>query len=260
MRSQHTLVARTAFQVVYEVNAFRERMERKLGEGLSAKKVSQLYQDHVSQAPDSEWRTEALIDMSLSIYKRAFVNPKIVECLRWCDNEYGQNGPLNKVNKIHACVTRTKDMKRLEWLFLSIVDMVRMRFAEASEMSVRQITGGGANGKGFGDVLIKKMELLEYLVDMWLPSIQFDAKIIAELRKHIMSHESFRANYHNYPDQQPCMLAWKRGWPNSAELFLVFLDDFIYGIVLDSTTKCGVKNRKNGSRYLYVLAGEGAFG
>ncbi len=243
MRSQHILVARTAFQVIYEVHAFCECMEQKLGERLSAKKVSQLYQEHVSQAPDTEWRTESMIDMSLTIYKRAFVNPKILGCLRWCDNEFGQNGPLNSVNKIHACVTRTKDMKRLEWLFASIVDMVRMRFAEASEMSVRQITGGNANGKGFGDVIIKKMELLEYLVDVWLPSIQFDAKIIAELRKHIMSHESFRANYHNYPEQ-PCMLAWKRGWPNSAELFLVFIDDFIYGNILDSAVKCGVKNRK----------------
>ena len=237
-------MARTAFQTVYEVHTFHERMEKKAGDRLSAKKVAQMYQEHVRQAQESEQRTESMIDMCMTVYRRAFTNKNILECLRWCDNEFGKQGPLNTVGKLHACITRTKDTRRLEWLFTSIVDIIRMGRAEASEISVRQITGGSAGKKGFGDVLIKKQELLEYIIDTWLPSVHVDSKIMALLRQHTMTHADFRKYFAPYKDGV-ASLSWKRGWTNSSELVLGLIDSLIYSSALDASIKCGVKNRKS---------------
>ena len=64
-------VMRTAYQQIYEIAAFSDRMSDKHGERLSAKKIAKLYQDHVVQSKGggivvkTEMRSERMIDDAL---------------------------------------------------------------------------------------------------------------------------------------------------------------------------------------------------
>lgn len=238
------LIAHTPYQIVYEVHRFHARMETKLGESISAAKISEMYAAHVKAGTESEPRTVNMIDQCLMIYRRAFADPTIETSLRWCDNAFGHSSPFGSVSVLHAVVSRTRELPKLQWLVNHIVDMVRNGLADASEISARQISGNFGKSKGLADLALMKKQMLDYFLRNWLPNNGFPQEVVNGLTGRIDTHENYRKHYINYPNLPPPDLAWKRGWGNSADLMLQLIDDLVYCCALDATLKTGLKNRK----------------
>lgn len=225
-------VMRTAYQNIYEIVAFADKMSDKLGERLSAKKIFKLYSDHVTQSKNSgsgakaEPRSERMIDDALTIARRALVVPEVESVLRRADDVWGHESPFNSVSKIHGLIVKCR-AKELVWVFQAIEHAVLTDQLEAASLSNRFVLGD--QGKvGYAEVLILKNRFLNHLTNTWLPSKGCSGEILAVLHEKILTPVLWRAHVCPQTGPTPSM-TWKKEWGRSMDLFLQFIEMAIYG-------------------------------
>ena len=230
-------VTRTAYQNIYEIGAFSDKMSDKLGERLSAKKIFKLYSQHVTQSKSNalggkaEPRSERMIDDALTIARRALVVPEVESVLRRADDTWGHESPFNSVSKIHGLIVKCR-AKELVWVFQAIEHVVLTDQMEASSLSNRFVLGD--QGKvGFADVLILKHRFLNHLTNTWLPSKGCSGEILAVLHAKIMTPVLWREHVCPHTGPTPSM-TWKKEWGRSMDLYMQFVEIAVYGATYET--------------------------
>jgi hypothetical protein len=85
------------------------------------------------------------------------------------DAEYGAASPLNSVYKLQAVIGKAKAKNGIHWALCSVLDSVRMGFAEASDYSIKKLRSGAV------DMFLMKQKLLHHLCHDFLDTHPFPA-------------------------------------------------------------------------------------
>ena len=137
-----------------------------------------------------------------------------------------------------------EDQAALIWIFASVADTVKMGFLDKGAFSVRGLSPQTGNRKGVLDLFLFKKSVRDFLVHTWMASRNFDAQVKQKIMEHTSTHRSYRQHVRGYPDDGQTSLMWKKGWPQSAELFLQLVEAVAFDTEYDASLKNGVKNRK----------------
>ena len=217
-------VMRTAYQQIYEIAAFSDRMSDKHGERLSAKRIAKLYQEHVvqSKAGKTEMRSERMIDDALTIARRGLANNEVELVLRRSDERWGHESPFNSVAKIQGLISKCQ-AKQLVWVFQAIEHMA---------MSFRFVLGESGR-VGYLDVILMKYRLLQHMTNSWLPSKGCSGEILSVLHEKVMTPSHWRVNVCPHDGPVPSM-TWKKEWGRSMDLYLQFVEVAIYGTTYET--------------------------
>lgn len=226
-------VVRTAYQQIYEIAAFSDRMSDKYGERLSAKRIAKLYQEHVvqSKAGKTEMRSERMIDDALTIARRGLANAEVEIVLRRSDERWGHGSPFNSVAKIQGLISKCQ-AKQLVWVFQSIEHLALTEQMEASAMSLRFVLGESGR-VGYLDVLLMKYRLLQHMTNSWLPSKGCSGEVLSVLHEKVMTPSHWRVHVCPHDGPVPSM-TWKKEWGRSMDLYLQFVEVAIYGTVFET--------------------------
>ena len=213
-------MTRTAFQQIFEVAHFAERMSAKLGEKLSAKKVAKLYSDNVKQSrtsgdvggqgsvPRSESKSERMIDDALTIARRGFQIPEVLSVLKDCDNRWGHSSPFDSVSKIAGLIQKAKSAQ-LPFVFESIHHLVLNGAMDASDFSHRFLLGDRGKGISYLEILLTKQKLLQHMLAKWLPGAGCAGDVLSVLHDKVISPSAWRANVAPVSGPMPNM-SWKQ--------------------------------------------------
>ena len=165
----------------------------------------------------------------------------------------------------------------MHWIFASCVDAVRMGFLTKGDFSLRALAPSVTGGKkAILDLFLVKKMMKEHVLNVLMPQLlkTLSGNIVATIKDVLQSHQVYRARLHPYPQAQvlddvndivtepadsavfklgsptSLKLDWKKGWPTSAERFLVFAESIIYGTEFDVSLKAGAKHRRSAEEIL----------
>ena len=148
-----------------------------------------------------------------------------------------------------------QDVATTVWVFASIVDAVKMGFLDRSAFSTRSLSPQTGNKKGVLDLFIMKKQVRDYILNSWLQTMSCPADVRQKLEEYTASHAVYRTHVRGYTDADaddgttagPAAksLAWKKGWPQSAELALQLIEGVAFDVEFDASLKNGVKNRRS---------------
>eukprot|EP00435_Cladocopium_sp_Y103_P068515 s17_g31.t1 len=220
-------VTRTAYQQIYEIASFSDRMSEKHGERLSAKKIAKLFADHVTQSKaggvlgKGEVRSERMVDDVLTVARRGLSVPEIESVLRRSDGRWGHESPFSSVAKICGLISKCRP-KDLVWVFQFIEHSVLTEQVESATLSTRFVLGDNSK-VGFVDVILLKLRILQHLTNVWLPGKGCSGEVLAVLHEKMMTPNQWRDNVCPHSGPTPTM-TWKKEWGRSMDLFLQFIE------------------------------------
>eukprot|EP00969_Alexandrium_andersonii_P047115 2067439-Alexandrium_andersonii.AAC.1 len=93
---------------------------------------------------------------------------------------------------MQAIVARGRTPRVIQWIFLGIADLFNYKILDKGQLSNNALTGGGANKKGLADLLITKLQMLDYILQTKLDDLNVRPEAKAGLRDHLASHSQYR--------------------------------------------------------------------
>lgn len=286
----YSAMARSAVQRIYELQGFRALQERKSGKITNAD-LAKLYNQHGELANSSEAMTENTVKNAAVVYREALLNPRLKTVILETEELYGKQSPYNSILKLYLFVSKAKGVMEerglrdphsvvqgLEWLFRSLLDLLKSKLLHTDDIGKRLITGEGSGGKGLIDLLLLKFVLRGFLLNQWLDKLQgVSVGVKLVMRTVFENHASYRQHI-GYPDDLSHDLTWQSGWkPSTAKLF-TFMEEFptlataspckqhihypvrfvescqelIYGKEMDNALKQAMRSRRPASEVLEV--------
>lgn len=246
--TEASTVVRTAFQIIYEILAFAEKMSEKLCERVTAKKLAKLYADNVRQSSGgvvkSETRSDRMIDDAMTIARRGLVVPEVQQVLSKADSLWGHQSPFNSIAKVNGIISKCKP-SQIVFCFQAIFHFVATNAIEAATLTYRYLIGEGAK-VGYVEIILMKQKILSHLLNVWLTQKGCSGEIVAVLREKISTPNLWRANLQpNGGSDEPANMTWKKDWPRAMDLALQFIEDTVYGCVFDGPLRQGCKSRRS---------------
>jgi hypothetical protein len=145
--TSHAVVARTAYQRIFEIARFKAMAEQDMGRVLSAAEVANVYHSRASSC-SGELFTAGFVDNALTVHERAFRLPEVRQMIVRLEDLCGTASPFNSVTKLHFIVKRSKFPSQgmsnddaLLWLFGWVVDVIVSKQYKAEDLTVRVLGG-----------------------------------------------------------------------------------------------------------------------
>ena len=169
----------------------------------TAAKLAAHFSSKVKLARSSEPITSSFVDASLTIESRVLCLDMARTALEHLDDSCGVSSPLNSVYKLQVVVDRAKTPKGIEWVFVAMVDSLRMGWVDASEFTVAKMK------KETVDVYLLKSGFHAFLLVDFLDRHPFDNAAKATIRGVLADHTNVRKRICNYPEMPPADLSWQ---------------------------------------------------
>ena len=179
---------------------------------------------------------------------------KVLNILNDLDENYGMANPLDSITKLHELVVRCQggflpaesDMigwvigitvydthqgvKRAEWLFGMLSDLFVGRAVPPERYGKTSLLGGSGQ-RGYADVLLCKLDLLKYIMEVWAGG-RF-GEVIHEWNGFIFDVAAFRGKVGRTSGSSRPAMPWRAGLAPGAEALLAFIEACIYGVEWD---------------------------
>ena len=247
-------VRQTALAKVFELVKFRTRKEITTGK-LNHTEVAQLYSQNVkfSEANNVDGNSEVptsatFVESATSVHKRILSIPRCREMLLHADESIEGN-PLDSVSKLIVLATRAKTADCIEWAAEHILDFVRSGALAVEQVGCRALEGklAGQQGRGLVDLCLYKRGLLSHLSNNVLGKLDWSDDIKGAMRDSMTSITAFRnkCGYLFTPSMPPVSLAWRAGWPRSAEQFMTLVEALVFWYQYDSCVRASMVNRRD---------------
>ena len=236
---------------IFELVKFKARKERVAGK-LSSEAIAKLYQTNVrfsSFESANELPTATnFINMAISVHKRIYSIPRCRELLFAAD-EAPHGNALDSVCKLMMIAQKAKDNEQITWAIELLLDWVASEALSAEQLGLRALEGKltGQAGRGIVDMCIYKMNFLQYLMSTYLDSCTWDSAIKATIRDLGSSIRRFRerCGYIYNKEMPDANIQWRVGFPKSAEMFVNFLENGLFGFSYDAAIRLGMVNRRD---------------
>lgn len=105
--TQHTALARTAYQRIYEVILFKKKRDS-LKAGVTLAELADLWNGKAAMASASEKVNRDFIAACVDVYTQAFALPEVLEAVSDLEAKFKGASPFDKVAKMHAIVRKAK--------------------------------------------------------------------------------------------------------------------------------------------------------
>ena len=146
--TSYAVVARTAFQRIYEISRFKAMAEADMGRTLSAEAVASVYRARAS-AFGGDVYTAGFVDNALTVHDRALKLPEIRGMIIKLEDKFGAFSPFNSITKLVSIVKRGKAPQNstmrpedvLIWIFGWITDLVVSGAYAPEDLTVRVLAG-----------------------------------------------------------------------------------------------------------------------
>ena len=135
----------------------------------------------------------------------------------------------------------------MQWIFASVIDLVESGQHEPAVLT-NSMLNGSKGSKGLVDLLLFKLSMRDHLFNVFLSSSRaFPDAVKTVIRSKVATPAGYRLEVS--PNKGAVVdLSWKKGWAQSSELLLQFVEKVLYGREYDGSLKSAVKFRKDAAR------------
>ena len=228
----HAVVARTAFQRIYEIVRFKTMAEHDMGRPLSAEAVASVYRTRASSFGGDVY-TAGFVDNALTVFERALKLPEVRNMIIKLEDSVGDKSPFNSITKLVGIVKRGKGIQNMRpedvliWIFGYITDLVSSGTYNAEELTVRVLTGetGKPGNSGMVSLAHLKLSLFRLFVEVLLPKAGMLPEATSLIEKKMYSHADYRNNYLSTSVEVEVDSAWQGTLPESGRMALTIIED-----------------------------------
>jgi hypothetical protein len=172
-------ISHKASQIIFDVYNYKLRKELVLGP-LSAKAVAQYYIENCTSGEDDDSATGVsedrgkvtTIEHAITVYEKIFKQPVLLELILDFERNMLDKSPFNSIYKLKELVVACKAQPlKIEWVIKTIKNRISAKTMDASEISVRSLTSGGAGspkGRNWAEVFVKQREIRNYLLGTFM--------------------------------------------------------------------------------------------
>ena len=195
-------LARSAYQWIFEIVAFRQRKIKELGGGektLSAKALTDYFNNHAeskdgfTSAQNGDKINEEFVKAALSVYDKILRNPAAASTILWFEHTYGMKSPLDSVYKLHKMAKRIKSDEVL-WVFATMKDKLQSKMMGPRDFSERVLTGSTRDGGGRGliDLYVLKNDMRVFLLRAEAQRLGINSAALAVMHRLFENFDSYR--------------------------------------------------------------------
>jgi hypothetical protein len=213
-------MARTAVQRVFELVAFKSKVERTSGK-ISNSELSRRYKTNLQLAKDSEDITENYVDNAMQVFRGVLGVPMVVSLISQADEIHGHKSPFNSVLKLYLIAKKVREWivgtplqynTSLQWTFTTILDWIKAGFIERTDIGTRLIKGEGSGGRGIIDLIMLKYRMQLFLTTTFLADRKLPLIVKQKVVEVFQSHQSYRSFCGFPPLDSNVDLTWQAGW------------------------------------------------
>ena len=171
--------------------------------------------------------TQTWVDSSIAIWDRALCHDVVMRIVRTFDNEYAHTSIFNDITKLQTIIYKAKTPSMILWSFLSMEEAFTYGFIPRSGVALRDIQGYGTGrqGKGIIDEFAYKYDLLTYLRNDWVGSLNIRADLKDTIRQVTIDHETLRSKCGCRGYDEQVDLTWRASWGGGADKALEIIED-----------------------------------
>ena len=232
-------MARTARQWCHLVHAVYTSKSGKLNPQQLANHIN----ENVKLADASDPISETWVDGCLKIYKEILCNQEQVALIEASEDQYGTESPFNSVSKLHAIAKLTKNKKSTAWILASINDLCYSEVYLPANFTHRSLKGEG-NNKGFVEVMLFKLELLNYILSNFIDIIK-SKPCREKMRDAFASHASYRAHVGFVSGGETSDMSWQSMWKPSAQQTFRLIEDLVFRKEYDVQMRSCLRAKKS---------------
>ena len=231
--TSHAVVARTAFQRIYEIARFKAMAEADMGRALSAEAVASVYRARAS-AFGGDVYTAGFVDNALTVHDRALKLPEIRGMIIKLEDMFGASSPFNSITKLVSIVKRGKSPHNstmrpedvLIWIFGWITDIVVSGVYAPEDLTVRVLAGEQAKPGNTGLLSLGhlKLSLLRHFVEVLMPKANVLPDVIRLIEAKMSTHVDYRKNYLSISVEVEVDSAWQGTLPESGRMALLIIE------------------------------------
>jgi hypothetical protein len=228
--TSHAVVARTAYQRIYEIARFKAMAEQDMGRVLSAAEVANVYHSRASSC-SGELFTAGFVDNALTVHERAFRLPEVRQMIVRLEDLCGTASPFNSVTKLHFIVKRAKSPSQgmsnddaLLWLFGWVVDVIISKLYTAEDLTVRVLGGEQKQNTGMLSLAMLKLGLLRHILDVLLPAASVEPDVTRLIGSKVHNHAEYRRNYGAILGNVEVDSTWQGALPESMRIVLEIIE------------------------------------
>ena len=228
----HAVVARTAFQRIYEIARFKTMAEQDMGRPLSASDVASVYRARASTC-GGETFSPGFVDNALTVFDRALKLPEVRNMITQMEDLHGSASPFNSITKLYAIVKRAKPPtstmspdEALLWLFGWVTDLVLSGAFTPEDLTVRVLSGEQAkpSNPGILALAMLKLGVLRHMVEVMMPAANVPADCSRLIESKMSNNVEYRKNYASFSVDQEVDSAWQGTLPESGRMVLAIIE------------------------------------
>jgi len=194
LMTQAVAMVHTVTQQVASVMGFLQHRNHVRGT-ISPKDAAVLFEKRAQMSPGSEKYTEAWIKAAFVVWERLLMVPIARAVILDIEGAIGISSSAVALNSVYALASlceKTKTLDKLMWVMHSLDDSLKNEYVHPGELTLRNLTGKNAGGKGLIDLFMYKKELRDYLAGPFMESKGFDYESKLAVRNFSADHVEYR--------------------------------------------------------------------
>ena len=253
-------LARTAYQWIFEIVAFRQRKIKEMGgkdgndkeKSMSAKVVQDLFNKHsesgegYTSAQSTEQVNEEFVRAAIAVYDKILRNPQAAETVLWFEHTFGMASPLDSVFKLHRIAKRIKS-ENVPWVFAQMKDKLESKLMGPKDFPDRVLTGSAdGGGRGLVDLYVLKNEMRVFLIGSEGQRLGITTSSLSEMQRLFANFETYRGKVQPLTgDTSSLDRSYQTGWSKSSLRFMGFVEEVVFGEAYDGYLKTGCRAGKS---------------
>ena len=242
-------LARTAYQWVFEVIAFRQRKLKELGgenKTLHHKTLCELFNENTQTTERQEEVNEEFVKACVAVYDKILRHPLAQDIVLWFEHTYGQLSPLDSVYKMHRIAKKAKPAD-VPWVFACMKDKLESKAMGPRDFPERILTGSAeGGGRGLVDLFALKSDMRSFLLNSEGQRLGIDGAALAEMNRCFADFQVYREQVTPINGDASSMdRSYQSGWARSTVRCMGFVEEVVFGESYDGYLKTGCRAGKS---------------
>ncbi|CAK0825748.1 unnamed protein product [Prorocentrum cordatum] len=253
-------LARAAYQWIFEIVAFRQRMIKELGgkdngekeKSISPKVVTDLFNKYaesdegLKSAQSNEQVNEEFVRSAIAVYERILRISQAAATVLWFEHTYGMSSPLDSVFKLHRIAKRIRT-DDVPWVFAQMRDMLESKRMGPKDFPDTALAGTAAGGgRGLVDLYVLKNDMRVFLIGSEGQRLGVATSSLTEMQRLFSTFEIYREKVQPFTGETGSLdRSYQTGWSKSSLRFMGFVEEVVFGEAYDGYLKTGCRASKS---------------
>jgi hypothetical protein len=139
--AEYGAVRRTAWQMAHEIAGFKRVQEHEVGQPLTKKQVTELYQKRGNSAKESDPVTENYVSTALNVYDKICSVPRLASCIEEMEALYGLQSCFGNMSNLNTIIFKIDDLSLRTWVMEAIADGCKSGLLANDDITKRCLAG-----------------------------------------------------------------------------------------------------------------------